>query len=380
MQVWNVYVRIGTGAGEAYEWTQWGRRDEEKGWRKVEMEEGTPMKDAACNRKSMFTVTGNGMLHEWVGVEKKNMETHLLEAILSPMSFSRFISGDGGSNVQASENYFWATSSASSVVCFPPLVRIARVCCGAEFTIAAADNGAIYSWGENNHGQLGLGHCEIVHQPQRVECIPEAVTHISAGFKHCVAITASGVIYSWGCGRMGQLGTGEALDSCFPLPFVLPISSGQTSGVAKSTSSMDVSCGYEHSLLLDCEGTVWAWGGNSRGQLGISSIAQSSHPIKISALQTRVTCISAGAFHSVCITFDSSVFSWGANQFGQLGIGDTIDRLEPNQIHSLDSLGVLQVACGGDHTLCITSIFCCLLFSMQLNMFLYRIIILLKRV
>src|SRR5262249_43529392 len=137
----------------------------------------------------------------------------------------------------------------------------------------------------------------------------------------------------WGANGQGQLGDNSTTPRSTP---VQP--QGLTSGV------IAVAAGGEHSLALKSDGTVWAWGDDSQGQLGNdSTIADSLVPVQVSGITTAVA-IAAGQWHSLALLSDGTVKAWGYDAYGQLGDGGTTNQPTPVTVAGLK--GVKQIAAG----------------------------------
>src|SRR5258708_5013462 len=89
--------------------------------------------------------------------------------------------------------------------------------------------------------------------------------------------------------------------------------------------------GYEHSLAVDTNGNIWAWGYNGYGQLGNNSTSDSASPVQLGSLPATAVAVAAGAYHSVALLSNGQVFAWGYNGYGQLGTGDFAAHYVPVQ-------------------------------------------------
>ena len=143
-----------------------------------------------------------------------------------------------------------------------------------------------------------------------------ATPMVAASGNHTVALQADGTLLAWGRNLEGQLGDGTTTNRTSPV--VVP---GLTGVVA-------VSAGGVHTVALKADGTVVAWGANSYGQLGNGTWVSSSIPVAVPGL-TGVVAVAASYYHTVALKADGSVWAWGANGIGQLGDGTTTDRLSP---------------------------------------------------
>jgi alpha-tubulin suppressor-like RCC1 family protein len=174
-------------------------------------------------------------------------------------------------------------------------------------TLAIKDDGTLWSWGQNNDGQLGNG-LRYVHS-----LLPIQITNdtnwqsVSNGFFFSVAIKTDGTLWTWGRNGRGQLGIGSLTS-----PRTVPINIGND-----STWSM-VSAGAEFVLALKNNGTLWAWGYNYSGELGNGNTTTQFAPIQIGS-DTNWSFVNAGDDHSFAIKSDSTLWSWGNNQHGKVG-------------------------------------------------------------
>src|SRR5579871_1184088 len=146
----------------------------------------------------------------------------------------------------------------------------------------------------------------------------------------------TGVVLGCGFNGDGELGNGATTNSSLITPALNVV------GVKS------ISCGYNHTLALDANGNVWAWGSNNHGQLGTGDTANRDKPVVV---LDAVRAIAAGGFHSLALRADGTVWAWGSNTDGQLGTGDTTDRHSPTQMSGSDNAGIKAIACGLNHSL-----------------------------
>jgi len=145
---------------------------------------------------------------------------------------------------------------------------------------------------------------------------------ISAGASHVALIKANGKLYTWGNNANGQLGIGST--------------TGQTSAIQVGTDStwVKVAASDAHTVAIKNDGTLWAWGRNDYGQVGDGTTTQRTSPVQIDTDTTWVEVYSCKGTFSYAKKSDGTLWSWGRNQRGQLGNGDTggTTVLEPEQI------------------------------------------------
>ncbi|MED6235935.1 putative E3 ubiquitin-protein ligase herc4, partial [Ataeniobius toweri] len=202
-------------------------------------------------------------------------------------------------------------------------VQIAQVACGYWHSIALARGGQIFSWGQNRYSQLGLGITgQSISTPQMVQSL-QAIpfSQISAGGAHSFALTFSGAVFGWGCNKFGQLGVNDTNDRCFPT-------------LLKSLRSQRViyvSCGEDHTAVLTKEGGVFTFGAGGYGQLGHNSTNHEINPRKVFELMGNVvTQIACGRQHTLAFTpACEKMDSFGLGGNGQLGTRSTCNRKSP---------------------------------------------------
>jgi alpha-tubulin suppressor-like RCC1 family protein len=166
-------------------------------------------------------------------------------------------------------------------------------------------------------------------------------TKISNGSNYSLAIQSNGTLWAWGYNDVGQLGLGDQSNRSSPI---------QIGNI--TTWKILIGGNVNSNLAIQSNGTLWSWGSNSFGQLGLGDQSNRSIPIQVGSLSVW-TQISAGAYHSLSIQSNGTLWSWGYNPSGQLGLFDTTNRSSPVQIGSL-SLWT-RIAAGASHSLAIQS-------------------------
>jgi alpha-tubulin suppressor-like RCC1 family protein len=206
----------------------------------------------------------------------------------------------------------------------------------ATLTVATNHFAAV-AWGSNLYKQLGDGFNEQSSDVPVPVTGLKFVTAVAAGLHHSLALLANGTVVAWGGNGFGQLGDGGTTESS------VPVAVQGLSGVKA------IAAGASHSLALLTDGTVMAWGDNESGQLGIGSSDEHSElPVAVSGL-SGVKAISAGADHSLALLNNGTVKSWGGNESGQLGTGNTKASDVPVAVKALT--GVAAISAGGEFSL-----------------------------
>ena len=221
------------------------------------------------------------------------------------------------------------------------LENIIDLAAGENHSLALSDDGSVWSWGNNSHGQLGIGDSgggTEIDQPKKVLLLTDIIA-IDAGYAHSLALQDNGTVWTWGSNTNGQLGNGKSgIDTSEDTPTLI-----QT-----LDNCVDVAAGYGHSVALKKDGTVWTWGFNSSGQLGDDSEIDRNYPAIVPGL-SNIIAIAVGDYHTVVLKNDGTVWAWGDNPFGQLGDGTTTMKKTPVRV--VDIANVTSIAAGYVHTL-----------------------------
>ncbi|XP_068949993.1 probable E3 ubiquitin-protein ligase HERC6 isoform X2 [Petaurus breviceps papuanus] len=204
-----------------------------------------------------------------------------------------------------------------------------------------------YCWGDNSSGQLGI-EAEQRAKAGPVRCRPgtslgsERLVQAACGECHSLLLLSDGSILSCGSNVCGQLGRRENRKCVRPAPI----------RALETQTVVSVSCGKEHSLALCKTGKVFAWGSGSEGQLGIKEFKKQNFiPKEIQDLSSvKIIQVSCGHYHSIALAQDGKVFSWGKNDYGQLGLGEKSPfQARPQWVKSLNGIPLAQVTAGGAH-------------------------------
>ena len=200
-------------------------------------------------------------------------------------------------------------------------------------------SGTLWAWGENAVGQLGLGDTIDRSTPVQVGTDTNWKAVSAGGGYYTLALKTDGTLWAWGENAVGQLGLGDTIDRSTPVQ------------VGTDTNWKAVSAGGDHTLALKTDGTLWVWGWNSSGQLGLGDITDRYSPVQVGA-DTDWKTVAAGRFHTIALKTDGTLWAWGSNGAGQLGLGDAgrdTDRHTPVQVGT--DTDWKTVAAGTFHTI-----------------------------
>jgi alpha-tubulin suppressor-like RCC1 family protein len=196
----------------------------------------------------------------------------------------------------------------------------AALAAGDMFCLALKRDGSLWAWGVNESFQLGLGPKNNAPRLRRTRVGSGRWKAIGAGAEDfSVAIRRDGSLWSWGNSYAGELGS--ASDGSL------------RRRVGTETDWKAIAVGYDYVLALKRDGSLWSWGGNEFGQLGLGSIDDLAHatPTRV-GIDTDWTAISAGGLCSLALKSNGSLWAWGSNAMGELGLGDTVDRQVPTRV------------------------------------------------
>eukprot|EP00371_Babesia_bovis_P000496 XP_001609143.1 regulator of chromosome condensation (RCC1), domain containing protein [Babesia bovis T2Bo] len=257
--------------------------------------------------------------------------------------------------------------------------KIIQVECGTAMTLALDESGIVYQWGAvlgftpSSSGTLPY----MASVPREVTEAGQKNVYITAGPYSCAAVSEHGDLKTWGVGSCFRLGHGTVNDQLTPKFVATLRSSVRVDDIKKITTLhtqdiattnyipppitanerriSQVSVGLTHGALLTCNGTVYAWGA-SKG-IGYSTDPDNeetyNEPRLINHFSTKIKKIACGSNHTLVTTVEGMVLAWGANDSGQLGLGDLRPRSFPEAIYTLEC--GINVFAGLNNSCCITT-------------------------
>lgn len=222
-----------------------------------------------------------------------------------------------------------------------PLPSFKEVAAGAQHTCAVTTTGALYCWGRNDEGQLGIGTTTYSSHPVLVSAL-SAVQSVALGEHHSCAITTAGALWCWGQNKYGELGNGTKINGLTPAQIKMP------------TPVKGVAPGGKHTCTWLQSGDTYCWGSNAFGQLGFATSSSSRpwnyklrktlRPTKLAGL--NVTLMAASSMHT-CAVASGALYCWGQNSKGQLGTTGMSTSV-PQRVQAVT--GATSLALGVEHT------------------------------
>ncbi len=198
------------------------------------------------------------------------------------------------------------------------------VSAGTSHVVATRTDGTLWAWGLNSSGQLGDGTITQRTSPAQIGAATDWA-NAGAGASHTVAVKAGGTLWAWGLNSSGQVGQGSTLPSTFTAPTQVGTATNWQTAVGA------LAPGGDSTLALTTDGTLWAWGINSSGQLGDATTTQRSAPVQIGTA-TNWSRVTEGTSFSAALRTDGTLWTWGLNSSGQLGNGALVTRFAPVQV------------------------------------------------
>jgi alpha-tubulin suppressor-like RCC1 family protein len=199
-----------------------------------------------------------------------------------------------------STTYSWTTISAG-----------ANSADNTGFMIAIRSDGKLFSWGNNNIGQLGFGDAlpsTNISYPLQIG--NSSWTSVATGWSHVAAIDASGRLFTWGKNNSGQLGQNNTV--------------ARSSPVQVAGSYTYVSAGFEVTYAIKTDGTLWAWGANTLYAVGDGTTINRSSPVQVASSITNWSQVAPGTSHTLALRTTGQLYGWGNNGLLQLTGGTAL--------------------------------------------------------
>ncbi|XP_030160833.1 X-linked retinitis pigmentosa GTPase regulator isoform X3 [Lynx canadensis] len=241
-------------------------------------------------------------------------------------------------------------STVSKPTCVKALKpeKVKFAACGRNHTLVSTEGGKVYAAGGNNEGQLGLGDTEERNTFHLISFFTSQhkIKQLSAGSNTSAALTEDGELFMWGDNSEGQIGLKDVTNVCVP----------QQVTVGKPISW--ISCGYYHSAFVTTEGELYTFGEPESGKLGLPNQLLCNHrmPQPVPGIPEKVVQVACGGGHTVVLT-EKAVYTFGLGQFGQLGLGTFLfETSVPKVIEHIKDQKISSISCGENHTALITDI------------------------
>ena len=210
-----------------------------------------------------------------------------------------------------------------------------------DFTVCINNNQNVVSFGRSFEG--AHGHKEKDVFPPKIISSLNHIISISVGDNHCVCLDNDGNIFTFGRNEDGELGINDYTRyTSIPQKVNLP-------------PCTQISCGDNHTICLSERGKVYSFGENYFGELGIGINDDNVYCPQLIETLKDIEFIECGGNHSFCKTLNNEIYCWGGNSDSQLGLGNTDDQNTPILCSSLSNEDVIDIKCGHNHTLVLTS-------------------------
>jgi E3 ubiquitin-protein ligase HERC1 len=218
-------------------------------------------------------------------------------------------------------------------------IDIQQISCGGYHCLILTTSGEVLSFGWNKLGQLGLGHnnTTVDSLPEKISC-QHKIVQVEASGRHSLLLTNEGKVLSFG--------------------LVDPETVQNTPTLIQKLSNYRVnyiSTGFWHNIISTACGRIFVSGKGDEGKLGLGNQNDYFDPVEIKSLKgIQIRQCDGGAWHTVLLDTSGRVFCWGSNFWGQLGLGESKDCLEPTELTSLRNEKIIKIACGSNFTICLT--------------------------
>lgn len=235
-------------------------------------------------------------------------------------------------------------------------IQVEWVSCGFEHLAAVTSEGKVLTWGYGGAGCLGHNSLFNCKTPSLVNSLFEQrIVYLECGAYHTVCTTEDGEVWAWGRGDVNQLGIPQSKMTKDEIGYVA-LSPKKLKDLSKSGICIkSVACGEAHTLLLDSNGKIYAFGWGEDGQLGFEDLPSQGQLKVIESMPYKAVKIAAGSVFSACLTDMGQVFVWGNGECGQLGLGNSFVLAQfPTLVSGLRHEFIVDIVCGESSVLCIS--------------------------
>ncbi len=210
------------------------------------------------------------------------------------------------------------TNRSTPVTTFAGGTNWKQVSSGNVNSAAIKTDGTLWTWGDNGNGALGTNDGTNRLTPVTTFAGGTNWKQVSTGGYHTVAIKTDGTLWTWGRNAYGQVGINDTTNRSTPV-----------TTFAGGTNWKQVDCGLFHTSAIKTDGTLWTWGYNLYGELGVNDTTNRSTPVTTFSGGTNWKQVSAGIYITAAIKTDGTLWTWGFGGFGGLGINDSTHRSTP---------------------------------------------------
>jgi len=226
-----------------------------------------------------------------------------------------------GRGTESQLGNFAATDRSTPVTTFAGGNDWKQVACGAYTTLAIKTDGSLWGWGRGDNGELGNFSNTNRSTPVTTFAGENNWKQVSGGQEHTAAIKTDGSLWTWGRNSYGALGTNSS-----------GFSDRRSTPVTTFVGGNDwkqVDCGNDYTAAVKSDGSLWTWGRNTQGQLGINNTTHKNIPVTTFAGGNNWKSVACGDVHTIAIKTDGSLWIWGGNGQGQLGTDNFTSRSTP---------------------------------------------------
>ncbi len=221
-------------------------------------------------------------------------------------------------------------------------------------SLALKSNGTVWTWGRMGYEQIGLDYStDDKNYPTEIDDL-SGIISICMSYDYSMALKSDGTVLAWGDNDDGQLGNGTYSDETTPVEVLL------ADGETPLTGIIEISCAGHLSAAVKDDGTVWTWGANADGELGVSTATASRNTAaRVVGLSDVIGIASGGQYMNsrdwvsvYAIQGDGTVKAWGYNYYGQLGNNSTDDSATPVSVLNIEN--IVSISAGLEHCLALT--------------------------